>query len=116
MLKFMLLFLFLVFGHVSGKDFFITPKQSCALTCSGDETQPFDNLISAINATKSEEEVTLNLLKDSDNPHYVFLREQDVLTRAVYYDMPEGSIVVTSKSFKIKPLFCDEEAAQSKAL
>ena len=106
-------FIFLLLVSItSATTFYITPEKTCGLECTGDTVDPFDSLLVALNSTQSSSSVTLLLLNDTTNPHYLLQKEYDASNTALIYDFSDV-LNITVSDLMIKPLYCNEEPALS---
>ena len=98
---------------VEGRDVFVTPHKSCGLSCSGDITKPYDNLLIALQNVSNQNNITIYLLSSNTESHYVLQNEFiDSSTSSFKYQITP-QITIPINDVLIKPLFCDEEPTLS---
>jgi len=93
------------FSSVSCVDYFVSPFVSCGTTCRGTGTQPFDNLLVALNTASTQTtQSTIYLLSDVEAPHYVLTDQAGDIS----YTVPSTNFQL--RNIVIRPLFCDDAA------
>ena len=114
-LLFILLIALLRLSSVRSNTYFITPRRTCGKSCAGTSTQPFDNLLIAINSLQSSStQNTLLLLNDPITPHHILQKELAPPGNTFLWEFPDYTQFQV-KNLIIKPLFCNEEPAKSDA-
>ena len=95
--------------------YFITPQiQNCTITtCTGDILNPFDNILSALQANRSDINYTIILLPDPSHPHYLLVTE-NFPNGSIYYDYNGSKYIINGLT--IRPLFCNEYPNQPNCL
>ena len=92
---------------VKSGNIFVTPHKSCGLSCSGTASNPYDNLLIALDKVSSISSVTIFLLYDSTTPHYILNKEYtNSLMTSLQYDI-SGNTHLFVNNIIITPLFCD---------
>ena len=103
-------------------EYYVTPVQTCTTSCTGLVSQPFDNLLIALNAARSYDYATINLLNVGGYSHYVLHKELDSSGNTLYDLTSDSSFgtagsgsfsglrLLTLGNVTVKPLFCDEYA------
>ena len=112
----MLLILYILYAFplmIEGRNIFITPYQSCGLSCSGEATKPFDNLLIALADISSQSNTTILLLYSSTQPHYILQKEYENNSLTAFSYALNASQVIPINNVLIKPLFCDDALVTS---
>jgi len=97
--------LIMILTATASKKILISPMPGCSFNCLGDSSEPFDNLLIAINQTYSDPDVEFLLMSFDEYPH--FLLTSEIVSGITRYNQL-GNINV-NQNIVIRPLYCDED-------
>ena len=100
-------------SSVKGLDLFVTPFKTCGSSCSGSLTDPYDNLLIALQRASNQASTTIFLLNDITRSHYILQTEYTSSSDLSFAYIIEPFVTVPINDVLIKPLFCDEQPALS---
>ena len=86
---------------------YVSPSQTCSKTCTGDFSDPFNNILSALQQACQSENTTISLLYDPLLFHYIIPNNANTGVTASNSANPPSEYIC--ENLIIKPLFCNEE-------
>ena len=104
---------------IEARDIFVSSsRQACKTSCSGNNTDPFDNILQALENAASDTTTTtaVYLLQDDSAPHFILLKEYTGPSDSSFWYDESSPKSIYVNDVVIKPVFCDEEPALSDLL